>query len=157
MKRYPISTLLNDAITSICQKAYVQFLRNWTRLVSSSGAKATPARTFLFVLVVALSIFSLALTNIANAESQSACSKQHDTEFLKEVVRSLGIDGKACFRSSDKTYCLSRTREEPKAITVDDITNGDRLRVQKGLFLCVEQFGGLGMSWCTVLLDTELG
>jgi hypothetical protein len=68
-----------------------------------------------------------------------------DAEFGKLVIRSLGIDGRACQRdAAGDVYCLSRTAESPRAITASDLSAADTPRVMKGLFLCRQQAGTLG-------------
>jgi hypothetical protein len=68
----------------------------------------------------------------------------NSVEFSREVIRKLGIDGKACFQSNGKAYCLSRTAERPTPITVDDVSGDDRLRTLRGLHLCALTAGSLG-------------
>jgi hypothetical protein len=65
-------------------------------------------------------------------------------QFTREVIRTLGIDGKACYVSSGRTYCLSRSAQQPRAISIADFSSDDRLRVNKGLFLCSSTAGQLG-------------
>ena len=73
------------------------------------------------------------------------CNAKESAEFGRTVIRSLGMDGRACYRSSSgQVYCLSRIAESPEAITVKDFSTDDRLLVLHGLFLCQEQAGELG-------------
>jgi hypothetical protein len=101
----------------------------------------TPYFFLLALLVCATFVFGCSRPDRDCAEAEAARA----TEFGRLVIRTLGIDGRACHRAADgQVYCLSRTAENPRAITVEDFSANDRLRVQKGLFLCQEQGGVLG-------------
>jgi len=100
-----------------------------------------------------LAISLLGLVNISLAAEPAAygaaagCVASDSTaslEFSKLVIRTMGIDGKACYESKGTTYCLSRTQLQPRPITLADVSADDRLRVLQGLFLCTSKAGTLG-------------
>jgi hypothetical protein len=130
--------------------------------------------TTRFIALAAIVISGLAATSAAQQPSVNQSYKQSSgkvtgksgTDFMREVIRRLGVDGRACSKAGDEIYCFSRTDRDPKAITADGITQSDRLRFQKGVFLCAETGGSLrscipttaglwgcnhavGKCWCT--------